>query len=200
MLELNIESNIQEVERGANDFFRSQVPFAVSVAINNSLRDVRRYIVGVTYSKAFTVRNKRFPGVVFKIKFSSKNSLTAELYDKLGREYLERHATSGIKTASRGGRLAIPMNVTRAPTGRIPKGRKPGAITKKKSTRVIRGKGGKDLIIERFKGKTIVRYVLAPSARIEKTFRFYEDAADTFERVIEGHWNTAIARALASAR
>lgn len=200
MLQLDITSNIDEVMIGASDFFKSQVPFATSVAINNSMKDVRKVIVGTTFSKAFTVRNKRFPGVVFKIKFSKKTSLVAEVYDQLGREYLSRHASGGVKRPSHGGRLAIPLNTSRSATGRIPKGKKPRAITKKKSTRVVRGRSGNDLIIESFKGQTFVRYVLAPSARIDKTFRFYEDAADTFERVINGHWNSAMQRALSTSK
>lgn len=200
MLTLDITSNIDAVERGASDFFRSQVPFATSVAINESLKDVRRRIIGSTWPSAFTVRNKRFPGVVFKMKFSTKRHLEAELFDQLGRDYLDRHTTGGVKRASGGSRLAIPLNVARSGTGRIPKNRKPRAITGKKSTRVVRGKTGNDLIVERFKGKTVVRYVLAPSAKIEKSFRFYEDAADTFERVISGHWSRAMDRALSTSK
>ncbi len=200
MLELDIQSNIDEFERDATAMELQQVPFAASVAINNSMKDVRRVIVGPTWSKAFTVRNKAFPGVVFKIKFSRKGDLEAVLFDKLGREYLETHTTGGIKTASGGGRLAIPVNVPRTGTGRIPKSKKPRSITAKKSTRIVRGKGGKNLIIEQFKGQTIVRYVLSPSAKIDKRFRFYEDAADNFERVIVGHWDTAMDRAIRSSR
>lgn len=197
---LDITSNIDEVAAGADDFFRSQVPFATSVAINESIKDVRRVIVGSTWSKAFTVRNKAFPGVVFKIKFSTKHRLEAELFDKLGREYLERHTTGGTKRASGGGNLAIPVNVPRTGTGRIPKSKKPRAITAKRSTRIIRGKSGKNLIVERFKGQTIVRYVLSPSAKINSRLRFYEDAADTFERVISGHWSRAMDRALRTSK
>lgn len=197
---LDIQSNIDAFERGATEMELQQVPFVTSVAINNSVKDVRRVIVGSTWQKAFKVRNRAFPGVVFRIKFSSKYDLEAVLFDKLGREYLERHVTGGVKRASGGGNLAIPINIQRTGTGRIPKSKRPRSLTAKKSTRVIRGKGGKDLIVERFKGKTYVRYVLAPSAKIDSRFRFYEDAADTFERVIAGHWNTAMLRALRTSR
>lgn len=199
-LELDIQSNINEFEREATEMELQQVPFAASVAINNSVKDVRRVIVGSTWPKAFVVRNKAFPGVVLRIKFSSKYNLEAVLFDQLGREYLERHTTGGVKTASGGGNLAIPINVPRTGTGRIPKSKKPRALTAKKSTRIVRGKGGKNLIIERFKGQTVVRYVLSPSAKIDSRFRFYEDAADTFERVIAGHWNSAMDRALRSSK
>lgn len=199
-MELHIQSNIDEVERGASDFFRSQVPFVTSVALNRSVRDVRKVIVGPTWSKAFKVRNSAFPGVVFKMKFSNKRDLEAVLFDKLGREYLERHTTGGTKRSSSGGMLAIPVNVPRSATGRIPKSKKPRSLTAKKSTFIRRGKGGKNMIIERFKGQTYVRYVLSPSANIKSTFRFYEDAERTFERVIAGHWDTAMRRALGTSK
>lgn len=200
MIEIDITSNIDEAIRDTDDFFRSQVPFATSLAINNTVKDVRRRIVGVTWGKAFQVRNKAFPGVLFRIKFSKKGDLEAVLYDQLGREYVERHTTGGTKTPRTGGNLAIPVNIQRTATGRIPKNKKPRALTAKKSTRIIRGKGGKNLIIERYKGETHVRYVLSPSARIDSRFRFYEDAIDTFNRVIDGHWNAGMQQALRTSR
>jgi len=165
-----------------------------------AIKDIRRRVVGSTWPNAFNVKNKAFPGVVFRIKFSTKGDLQAVLYDQLGREYLERHATGGTKASSSGGNLAIPINVNRTATGRIPKSKKPRVLTAKKSTRIVRGKGGKNLIVEKYKGETIVRYVLSPSAKIDKSFRFYEDATDTFNRVISGHWNNGMARALRGSR
>lgn len=197
---IDITSNINEAIVDADDFFRSQVPFATSLAINATVKDVRRRIVGPTWNKAFQVRNKAFPGVLFRMKFSKKGDLEAVLYDQLGREFVERHVSGGIKTPKGGGNLAIPVNIQRTSTGRIPKSKKPRALTAKKSTRIIRGKSGKNLIIEKFKGETHVRYVLSPSAKIDRSFRFYEDAMDTFNRVIDGHWNAGMARALATSR
>ena len=199
-LELDISSNIDEFEREAAEMELQQVPFAASVAINNSAKDVRRVVIGSTWPKAFKVRNKAFPGVVLRIKFSTKYNLEAEVFDQLGREYLERHTTGGVKRPTGGKNLAIPVNVPRGASGRIVKSKKPRVLTAKKSTRIVRGKGGKNLIIERFKGQTIVRYVLSPSAKIDSRFWFYEDAADTFERVIVGHWNTAMDRALRTSK
>lgn len=199
-LELDISSNIDEFEREATEMELQQVPFAASVAINNSAKDVRRVVIGSTWPKAFKVRNKAFPGVVLRIKFSTKYDLEAAVFDQLGREYLERHTTGGVKRPTGGKNLAIPVNVPRGASGRIVKSKKPRVLTAKKSTRIVRGKGGKNLIIERFKGQTIVRYVLSPSAKIDSRFRFYEDAADTFERVIVGHWNTAMDRALRTSK
>lgn len=200
MLEINITSNLDEAMKEMTELERNQVPFATSLAMNETIKDIRKRIIAVTWPKAFEVRNKRFPGVVFRMKFSKKGDLEAVLYDQLGREYLERHTTGGVKKANSGGNLAIPVNVRRAPTGRIPKNRKPRVITAKKSTFIRRGKSGHNLIIERVKGETFVRYVLAPSARIDSTFRFYEDAMDTFNRVIEGHWNTGMTRALRTSK
>ena len=199
-MEINISSNIDEAAAEFSDIMLSQVPFATSLALNNTIKDVRRRIVGPTWNKAFQVRNKAFPGVVFRIKFARKTELEVVLYDQLGREYLQRHTSGGIKRPKTGGNLAIPVNIQRTGTGRIPKSKKPRVLTAKKSTRIIRSKTGKNLIVERFKGKTFVRYVLSPSANIKSRFRFYEDAVDTFNRVIDGHWNTGMITALRSSR
>jgi len=200
MLVLDINSNIDEVEQGATDFFRNQVPFATSLMLNASIKDVRRFIVGVTYPKAFQVRNAAFPGTMFRMNFSTKRNLEVELFDRLERDYMELHTTGGVKRPHSGRNLAIPINITRTGTGRIPKSKKPRSLTAKKSTRIIRGKSGKNLIVEKYKGQTIVRYVLSPTARISKSFRYYEDAEQVFLRVAPGHWDVAIARALRTSK
>ena len=124
-LELDISSNIDEFEREATEMELQQVPFAASVAINNSAKDVRRVVIGSTWPKAFKVRNKAFPGVVLRIKFSTKYDLEAAVFDQLGREYLERHTTGGVKRPTGGKNLAIPVNVPREASGRIVKSKKP---------------------------------------------------------------------------
>jgi hypothetical protein len=137
---------------------------------------------------------------MWRVDKATKGHLTGMVFDSLGREFIARHITGGTKTSSTGGRLAIPVNIPRTGTGRIPKARKPRAITAKKSTRIVRGKTGNNLIIEKFKGQSIVRYVLAPSAKIERSFRFYQDGERVIQRVFSGHWNSAMQRAFATSK
>ena len=184
-----------------SDFFRSQVPYGTSLALNATMRDVRRHIVGSTYPKAFQVRNRAFPGTMFRIEFSRKNDLQVTLYDRLGREYMERHSGGGVKRpAAGGGNLAIPVGIQRTKTGRIPKRLKPRSITSKNTGFVVKGKSGAKLIVERSKGETVVRYVLKPSAKIKKSFRFYEESMKIADRVIDSHWNQGMTRALKTSR
>lgn len=200
MLTIEILHNLPELQADLTDLMKQQLPFATSLALNATIKDVRRRIVFSTWPKAFTVRNKPFPGVVFRMKFSNKSTLEAMVFDQLGRDFIERHVTGGTKRPVSGANLAIPLNVRRTGGGRIPKSMKPRTLTAKKSTRIVRGKSGHNLIVETYKGDTIVRYVLSPAAKIEARFRFYEDAIDTVNRVINGHWNTSMRRAIRTKR
>lgn len=199
-MQIDITSNLDEVSKDMSEFFLDQLPFVTSLTLNETIKDVRTRIIGPTWSNAFTVRNKALPGRMWRMKFSRKTDLEAVLYDSLGRDWVKRHITGGTKTSPSGGRLAIPVNPNRTATGRIPKGKKPRAVTAKKSTQVIRWKGGKSLIVERFKGETYLRYVLAPSAKIDRSFRFYDDAVDETARVIDRHFNEAMDRALRTSK
>ena len=112
---INIRDNIDAVQKRLNNLERKQLPFAISGAINDSIKDVRRQIVGITASKAFTLRNRQFIGAAMRMEFATKQKLTGVLFDQLGRGSLELHARGGIKTP-RGRHLAVPIDIKQ--TGR----------------------------------------------------------------------------------
>ena len=97
MLTIEILHNLPELQADLTDLMKQQLPFATSLALNATIKDVRRRIVFSTWPKAFTVRNKPFPGVVFRMKFSNKSTLEAMVFDQLGRDFIERHVTGGTK-------------------------------------------------------------------------------------------------------
>ena len=122
MINFDISSDIDAAIRGVGDFFRRQIPFATSIAINNTIFDVRRDIIESTWPKSFTVRNQALPRRLFKVsKRATKSDLKALLSQDLDRRWVERQATGGTKTGSSGGRVAIPTNPDsmRTSTGRI---------------------------------------------------------------------------------
>ncbi len=71
--------------------------------------EVRTEIVERTFRKAFTVRNRRFPGFAFRVVKATKRRQVASVFDRTGRASLALHAEGGTKRA-RSGRLAIPSS------------------------------------------------------------------------------------------
>ena len=59
---LNIKDDIKRATRRLNDIEKRQIPFATRGAINDTLFDIRKQIVGVTAPRAFTFRNRRVCG------------------------------------------------------------------------------------------------------------------------------------------
>lgn len=202
MYSLDITSDLNEAMAEIADFFWKDVPFAMSQAMNDSMFDARRRIVNSTYPRAFNVRNKVLPGRLWRItKRASKRDLEVLLTQTMDLDYMVRHVTGGVKTPRGGKSVAIPVDISRTKTGRIPAARKPTPIRNKKGTFVRPGKGGTRVVVERQRNKTLrVWYILAPSAKIDARFRFYEDGIDTIERVFSGHFNTRMNRAIATSR
>lgn len=219
MFTVDIDSDIQEAIREVGDFFRKDIPFVTARAINDTLFDVRRRIVGSTYPNAFTVRNVRFASLnwyVDTITTGGRNAgsfrafkagdidrmeggLMQRSFNTGGvREWTENQTLGGVKTA-RGLNIAIPAKPEqlRNKGGSIKKGMKPRNITKRKDTFMIKDKGGrKKYIAKRIKGtKQIdVVYRFQNRASIDARFKFYIDGFDTIDHVLLPHWGNNLAR------
>lgn len=204
MLQIDISGDIEKAIGEVGGFFWTQVPYATSVALNNSIFDVRKKIVESTYPQAFTVRNKAFPGRLWRvIPRATKKRLETILTQTLDRSFMVRHTTGGTKRGKTGGRVAVPVKPEklRSSNGRIRAQNKPSRIASKKGVFVI-AKGQKKFILRRGnKGQpNELLYVIVPQANIKREFRFYEDATATALSVFSGHWNVAMDRAIATSR
>ena len=202
MINLNISSDIDAAIAEVGNFFRRQIPFATSIAINNTIYDVRRDVIEDSWPKAFKVRNKALPRRLFKVvKKATKADLKALLSQDLDRGWVERQAKGGIKTGSQGGRVAIPTNPEpmRTSTGRIRASLKPARLTTTPGTYVIK-KGAKTFIMQRSKRSTKLLYSVVASAKISKRFSFDEDTVATTIRVFPGYWRLAMNAAIAKSR
>jgi len=119
-----------------------------------------------------------------------KREVRLAIYDRTGKnnfgtDYMVRHAFGGIKTPIDGSNIAVPLDYVQGRKGvrGVRKSLRPEEVLKKRS------KGGKPGFITKIKGKNIIArregksrkpitplYALVPSARVSKSFRFYEDA------------------------
>ena len=202
MLIVDITSDIDRAISEVGDFFRSQIPFGTSVALNNTAFDVRYGTVNETWPKAFKVRNRALPGVMFRVRGkATKKDMVVNVAQVLDRDWPTRQATGGVKTGRRGGRVAIPAEPVkmRTATGRIRAALKPNRVKDQKGVFSVQ-KGGKTLVLKRVRKKVNLIYSIVPSARIPKKFMFYEDATTTTLRVFPGYWNLAMNAAIAKSR
>ena len=191
----NITSDIDQATRDCVNFFSDQVPYALSMALNDTAFGVRKQIVEVTFNRDFTVRNTTFPKLLWKVdQKANKKKLQARVGQQTvgGKfhDYLERATTGGVKTP-RGANIAVPIDPAsvRGAKGAVRKAEKPRNL----KGSYIRNVNGKLIIFERKRGKeSVAKYVLEKSARIQPIFRFYEDAetaavdsfTDAFERAM----------------
>lgn len=204
MLQIDISSDIDKAMSEVHAFWRGQIPFATSRALNDSIFDVRRRIVNLTYPNSFVVRNKAFPRRLWRvIPLASKNRLETVLKQTLDRDYLATHATGGTKTGRSGGRVAVPTtpDKMRSGNGRIRANMKPWRVGERKDVFVLT-RGTRKFIIKRGRkgAKNELLYSIVPTAQIGRSFRFYEDAEATALRVFSGHWNTAMDRSIRTSR
>lgn len=203
---VSVKSNIKGFMRQLNRFQRRQIPFATSLALNDTIFQVRKRIVERTWRRSFKVRNRRFPGALFRVKKATKRNLTATLYDRLGRASLDLHIDGGTKRP-KGRHLAIPTgNVKRTATGKIGKAKRPSALLKKPRTFKLNWNDNTGMpagIYQRVGKKRLpikMLFRLKPSARIKKSFPFYEDAQDTTRRAFDHNFARGLRRALRTAR
>ena len=205
---LNIRDDIKRATRRLTDIEKRQVPFATKNAINDTIKDVRKQIVGVTAPRAFEVRNRRFFGVAIRMQFATKQKLTGAVFDRLGRASLGLHARGGTKRP-RGQHIAIPgrdIENKRTVGGAIRKALRPRQVLAKAGRRQafkIKFRSGQEAIVRR-RGKRAtplqVLWLLERSARIPRRFRFHEDATKVAKRVLPGHFRKRLRQALRTAR
>lgn len=119
-MDLRITSNIKQFERGLNDAARRQIPFALSLAINEVLSDVRKNWVkrlrkSLDRPTPFTLRG-------FAIKRASKRRLTGMVFAKpIQNDYLARLEDGGTRIPRRRA-IPVPVGQRRNRYGNMPRG------------------------------------------------------------------------------
>lgn len=205
---INITDNIAQVQKRLTNIERKQLPFATMNAINDTLFDIKKQIVGVTGPRSFDIRNRRFLNAALRVKKATKRNLTGAVFDHLGRGQLQRHAKGGIKRP-RGQHIAIPardIEGKRTRGGAIRKAFQPRTVLNKAARRrafVVTFQSGQRAIVRRKTKKRQplqVLYLLERSVRIRKTFPFHRDAERVARRVFRGHFDRRLRQALRTAR
>lgn len=213
---IDLDHNIQGAQRDTLNFFRDQVPFAMTRAINDTMMDVQRHLRGTTLPAAWTTRNKALPRAMTSIIPDSQgrpgmmNARSRKFEVVIGparntRGYLagegfaDRNVSGATKTP-KGSAVAIPKvdkGLRRNATGSIPNRLRPRnnpKLFKKDNALFERQKiGGKKTIVK--------RYTLAPQAKgTIRLRRFYPDANMVVSRVFSGHFDHRFDQAIRTSR
>ena len=198
-MRVSILSDMRAFKKSMNDIEKKEFP----LILRNSLLDTgfatQKKLRTKTYSKAFTPRQRQFKnlttalGTGQPVRFQSGINLKKGvarrkeivIFDRLGREYMQRHAKGGTKRPVSGSNVVVPGKSTVEPkrTGRgIPKRLRPTALLDQKKS--FRTKVNGQEVIARRRGKSRypieIMHLLEPSATIRKTYNFYEDAQASF--------------------
>lgn len=169
-----ITSDLDASTRDVMNFFRDQVPFGIAVAVNDVAFEIRKHVVEVTFNRDFSVNNKSFARAAFGVLTkATKATPEASVGMRLDREWTERQAVGGTKTARRSN-IAIPIDpgAVRKSGGAVKAAKKPRNL----KNSFFRQVKGKTVLFERKKKNVKAVYVLQHTAPIQRRFRFYEDA------------------------
>ena len=198
-VKININSNLKSFTKNLNRFAKTQVPNATRSTLNETAFELKNHIVKKIFPKAFTVRNRRFPNLLFKFKKATKQKLESSVFQKTidGRAFdvITKSATGGIKKA-RGGRVAIP-------TSNIRLGAK-GIRANRRQRQVLNNPKGfikdKKIYLQKTKSKLQLLYFLKEFVKIRKTFPFEESSKSFVDKNLKKIFGKALAFRIGRAR
>ncbi|MFC4699378.1 hypothetical protein ACFO4O_04295 [Glaciecola siphonariae] len=184
----------KELQAKINDIVKKQLPFAASVALNNTAVDVKK---GVERQLQQDIdKPTPFTQKAFAIHRSSKSRLMSAVYIKpIQAAYLKPQILGGRRVAAKGKPILIPGNATRKDKhGNLPRGK----IARLQS----QGKIFKDgrLILEKMARKNRGLAYSAKDASYKPRFKFYERAKSTAIKVFERHLQKSLTHAIKTAR
>lgn len=195
---LNVSADVRKAKRQLSRIERRQVPFATSLALNDTAFQVRKFIVSTVYPNAFPrARNKRFANVAFRVRKSTKRNLVAHVYDRLDRYFLDHHIRGRAKRPRGSSALLIPVNARRTATGRI---RKADTAQGAGGTFVADLQGKGPAIYRRRKGRLVMLFTMKQSTPVRPRFDFYRLGIRRAQQAWPRAFDKAMKRALRTAR
>ena len=195
-MQINVKSNIKEITKFTTSVQKKQIPFATSVAINNTLFDLKKEMAKQMDKKLD--RPTPFTKRGFFINKAKKNLLVGVLLMKdIVANYMQYQIEGGTRTT--GKQIPVPYK----PNARLNKfgniiGKRTGLI--KKNTQFIGNVSGTEGVYERTKQglKLIIGFERSVTYRAK--FPFYVIAEKFSSAVFDKKFAKAFERALRSAR
>ena len=226
MSEISVSVNTSEVSRFMRTVFRDQVPFATSLAINQTTKGIQaEQRKGMR--ERFTIRRAYVLQGVKVRQFSTKRNLEAIVEISPTRKFLFKFEEGGT-VRPRGTSFAVPGGVRRTKTGVVTRAQRPKALgltlhgkgplaevfRGKRRTFLIRRPDGTGAIFQRLgrrggkraprgkrrEGRLRLLFSFTPKAEIEPTLDFVLTARTVMRENFARNFEAAFDRAVRSAR
>ena len=215
-MRIDVDTNAAEVARSLRFLFRDQIPFATSVAINDTTKGIQA-VQREGMKRRFTIRRAYVLQGVKISKFSTKRDLEAHIEIDPSRGFLFKFEEGGT-VRPRGTRFAVPDEVRRTKTGVVSRVLRPRSLGFKRSgsgprgevfrgkkrTFMIRRPDGTGAIFQRFGRRRATRlrmlFSFTPKAKIEPMLEFEVTAQAVFQENFARNFEAAFDRAVLSAR
>jgi hypothetical protein len=173
-----------------------QVPYALSRAMNDAVRETRERLANETWPTHVTVRSSTFMRRALQTVFSNKYNLTVIVYDALQHANLFQHAFGGVKRVSTRN-IAIPLkNWVKYTAHGVSAVQLPRAIIANTPKRALRITPTGIFVGEA--GRLRLRYKLQPTAQINADVPFQEDFIRFMREATEKAFPQRIAEAMAT--
>jgi hypothetical protein len=201
MVAVTVKADLKALRRSLLNVEKKELNTITRNTLLDTGFQTQRKLRTSTYGKAFNPRQKQFKNVITSLgtgkparpqsgtvlKKGVARRLEIVIFDRTGKAYMERHARGGTKRPTSGSNLSIPGRDTVEPKRRgrgIPKRLRASALlaTEKSFKTVV---VGQPVIARRIGKKRYpiqIMHILEPSAKIRKTFDFYEDSIRSFSR------------------
>ena len=212
-LHLDVDFDSRDVERFLGTLAR-QVPFALKVAINETLKDAQK-AQRIHQRRVLTVRRPQFVDRAVKIKpFATKQTLTGTmLIDPPGgqkrADILTKFERGGIKRPRSGRHLVLPVEARRTRAGIVTTRNRPKALKLQRRGRsvrgarrtfVVRGVGIFQRVHRGRRSRVRLLFAFLRQVPIDRRLHFIANAERTVGRRFDHNFDRAFDKAVRTAR
>ena len=186
-----------------------QIKFALTVAVNETAKEVQKHTITKLLPGAFTLRSRGAPWwrpgtrMGFNIRFAKRSQPEPTAIIGSRADWLPLQEKGGTKQL-KGKSIAIPFigSARPAPTAVVPGRVKPKRLLGRARTFVVKGRRGRVVLSRTGKARYPVRiwYAFEPDATIKPVLRFGPTESMVAAKALGPAFQKAIAKALATAR
>lgn len=203
-INIDIEKDLVKLQLQLGKLKSKQLPYAVAKALNELAVEARP-IVQEQFRHELTVRNRGLLKKGIQINWAQKNDwpfAQSEVGIPESFEFLSQHVTGAVRRGMSVFGRAVPVDIKRSSSGKVPAGMKPSALLRKKNTFIIKSRGGKEIIARRETKKERypikLMYGFTKNAKIRDKVTFQAEVTNMFSSRFDLVLGKNLAKAIAS--
>ncbi len=210
-MDIQVEHNIGDFARWLDRITLDQLPYATAVALTRTAQNVQD-VLRQRLTRQFTIRNGWVARGI-QVQAASKRDTLRRMNAVVGSldPFMERQELSGRKKGRTGRDVAVPLDIRRNKRDRTPPGKWPKALLRKGGRKrpyfigtIASGKYRGEQAVFRREGSTPyplrVAYLLVPDVDVPARWELRRTADEIAPRAFPFQMDTALERAIQSAR